>query len=128
MACYIHGYTFYLFLFSRKWKHHTLNQYLNVFLMGSIKFLFLFSVSAQLSSSWWCDWCPPLSSVVVPSQSLLSEEGCHWFNVVFHSEVFILYVTDNVTRCYIDIMRLLQQLPVACRLGRPECEQEHTVD
>ena len=42
MACYIHGYTFYLFLFSRKWKHPTLNQYLNVFLMGSIKFLFLF--------------------------------------------------------------------------------------
>ena len=32
MSCYIHGYTFYLF--SRKWKHHTLNQYLNVFLMG----------------------------------------------------------------------------------------------
>ena len=44
MSCYtyIHGYTFYLFLFSRKWKHQTLNQYLNVFLMGSIKFFLLF--------------------------------------------------------------------------------------
>ena len=42
MACYIQGYTFYLFLFSRKWKHPTLNQYLNVFLMESIKLLFFF--------------------------------------------------------------------------------------
>ena len=33
---------FILFLFSRKWEHQTLNQYFNVFLMGSIKLLFLF--------------------------------------------------------------------------------------
>ena len=39
MSCYIHGYTFYLFY--RKWKHQTSNQYLNVFLMGVNKVLVL---------------------------------------------------------------------------------------
>ncbi len=74
MSCYKHGNTFYLFMFSRKWKHQTLNQYLKVFLMGSIKLLFLFLfISYIIPFSFFSDsWRASLSFLSSSNRALLS--------------------------------------------------------